>query len=139
MDPDRVKHLEFIQAVITRLASNSFLIKGWALTVAAALLAFTAKEANWGISFIPLAPIALFWLLDGFFIRQERAFRSLYEEARKGETSIELFSMDASRFVDRESLTGVLVSSSLALFYGGLCVAQLIVAAVILLSGRSGA
>lgn len=28
-----LKHLEFIQAIVTRLANNSFLLKGWALTV----------------------------------------------------------------------------------------------------------
>lgn len=137
LDPDRVKHLEFIQAVIARLASNSFLIKGWSLTVAAALLAFTAKESTWGVSLIPLVPIALFWLLDGLFIRQERAFRNLYEETRKQGTSVEPFSMDASQFVEREPITAVLTSWSLVLFHGGLFLAQLIVAAVILLSGRS--
>ena len=26
---DRVKHLELIQAIVTRMAGNSFLIKGW--------------------------------------------------------------------------------------------------------------
>ncbi|MFH8702497.1 hypothetical protein [Streptomyces rubrogriseus] len=135
MDPDRVKHLEFIQAVIARLAGNSFLIKGWSLTVAAALLAFTAKESRWGISLIPLAPVLLFWILDGYFIRQERAFRGLYEEARKEGTAVELFSMDIRQFVERDSLGRVMVSSSLALFYGSICVAQLIVATVIFLSG----
>ena len=32
MNETRVKHLEFIQAVITRLAHDSFLYKGWAIT-----------------------------------------------------------------------------------------------------------
>jgi hypothetical protein len=137
MHPDRVKHLEFIQAVIARLASNSFLIKGWSLTIAAALLAFTAKESSWVMSLIPLVPIALFWMLDGYFVRQERAFRKLYEETRKQGTSVELFSMDAGHYIERRSLAKTLISSSLLLFYGGLSVAQLIVASVVFLSGRS--
>jgi hypothetical protein len=33
------KHLELIQAVISRMAGNSFLLKGWSVTLAAALLA----------------------------------------------------------------------------------------------------
>ena len=36
LDEVVVKHLELIQAVITRLANNSFLMKGWALTVTGA-------------------------------------------------------------------------------------------------------
>ena len=48
---ENVKHLELIQAIITRLASNSFFIKGWALTVAAATFGFD------GVTFIiALAP-----------------------------------------------------------------------------------
>ncbi|MEN9503463.1 MAG: hypothetical protein RI964_2748 [Pseudomonadota bacterium] len=40
MHPDRLKHLEMLQQVITRMASNSFLIKGWSITLISALLAF---------------------------------------------------------------------------------------------------
>ena len=36
---DRIKHLEFIQATIARQAAHSFSVKGWSLTVAAALFA----------------------------------------------------------------------------------------------------
>lgn len=31
---EEIKHLELIQAVVTRLANGSFLIKGWTMTVA---------------------------------------------------------------------------------------------------------
>ena len=42
----RIKHLEFIQSVITRMATNSFLAKGWALTVAGALYGFAVNHLN---------------------------------------------------------------------------------------------
>ncbi len=45
-----LKHLEFIQAVIARQANNSFLVKGWGLTVARAFyLVFRgyAAESRW--------------------------------------------------------------------------------------------
>jgi hypothetical protein len=38
----KLKHLEFIQAAISRMAANSSLFKGWAVTIAAALSAFAA-------------------------------------------------------------------------------------------------
>jgi hypothetical protein len=44
--PKRIKHLEFIQATIVRLASNSFLLKGWTVTLVAALFALAAKETQ---------------------------------------------------------------------------------------------
>ena len=31
----KIRHLEMIQAVITRMASNSFMLKGWAVTLIA--------------------------------------------------------------------------------------------------------
>jgi hypothetical protein len=34
---NRLKHMELIQAVVSRLAGNSFLVKGGAITLAAAL------------------------------------------------------------------------------------------------------
>lgn len=46
LDADRIKHLEFIQAVITRMGTNSFLVKGWALTLAAAFLALSMRPTE---------------------------------------------------------------------------------------------
>gem|GEM_PF-6654994 len=33
MDENKRKHLDLIQAIITRLSNNSFLIKGWCITL----------------------------------------------------------------------------------------------------------
>ena len=38
LDDGRIKHLELIQMVVARMGNNSFLIKGWSLTVTGALL-----------------------------------------------------------------------------------------------------
>ena len=42
----KLQHLQFIQAVIARMATNSFLFKGWAITIAAGLSAFAAVESR---------------------------------------------------------------------------------------------
>jgi len=39
-------HLQMVQAVITRMAGNSFLIKGWSVTLIAALFALAAADSN---------------------------------------------------------------------------------------------
>ena len=36
-DDDRVRHLELIQQVVSRMADHSFVLKGWSVTVAAVL------------------------------------------------------------------------------------------------------
>jgi hypothetical protein len=51
-EDDHRKHLEFIQGVVTRLANNQFLIKGWSLTVAAALYGFAATHRAWQLALV---------------------------------------------------------------------------------------
>ncbi len=78
----KLKHLEFIQNVISRMNSNSFMIKGWAVTLVAALFALSDKTADTEhhLYLIAFIPVPVFWLLDGFFIATERRFRNLYRQ-----------------------------------------------------------
>jgi hypothetical protein len=78
----KLKHLEFIQAVVTRLAGNSFLIKGWTVTLVAALFALGAKESNPSFTALAYFPCILFWGLDGYYLSKERQFRRLYDAVR---------------------------------------------------------
>ena len=43
---NKLKHLEMIQNIINRMASNSFLVKGWCVTLVAAVFVLSAKDAN---------------------------------------------------------------------------------------------
>lgn len=79
---ERIKHLEFIQAVINRMATNSFFVKGWVLTLAAGLLTVSASRLSWQIAVVGLVPLLCFWSLDGYFLQQERLFRHLYDDVR---------------------------------------------------------
>ena len=98
--PERVKHLEFIQSAISRQASHSFAAKGWSLTVAAVLYAYTAANLTWWMALIALFPSFTFAYLDLFFLRQERLFRQLYDEARLARTTVAIFDMDTRRYFD---------------------------------------
>ena len=40
------KHLEFIQNIISRMAGNLFFLRGWTITLIAALLALFIKGNN---------------------------------------------------------------------------------------------
>lgn len=124
----KLKHLEFIQNVITRMNSNSFLIKGWMITLISALFAFAAKDANINYILISYVVILPFWALDGFYISKERQYRDLYNEvAKKTENDIN-FSMDTScsNQINRTWIAGFF-SKTLLFFYGVAIIATLIV------------
>jgi len=82
MDERKMKHLEFIQGVINRMASNLFLLKGWTITLIAALFALAAKDSRSEYALLAYVPIMVFWCLDGYFLCKERQFRDLYERVR---------------------------------------------------------
>lgn len=88
------KHLEFIQKVIDRMAKNSFFLRGWTITLVVALFAFSVKDTNLIVYF----PVIIFWILDGYFLSQERLFRALYDHVRKIDEEKIDFSMDTGRF-----------------------------------------
>lgn len=41
---NKIKHLELIQSVILRMASNTFALKGWAVTLVAGIFALASKD-----------------------------------------------------------------------------------------------
>ena len=100
MDSDEkiVRHLEMTQSVVERMARNSFLLKGWAVTLVAASLWLIVRGGMSGFSagLLIFMLVAAFWGLDGYFLRQERLFRKLYDSVRTAEKTD--FSMDTRRF-----------------------------------------
>ncbi|EJC6764990.1 hypothetical protein MX824_003454 [Vibrio parahaemolyticus] len=83
MNDAEIKHLEFIQNIITRMNSNSFQIKNWAITIFTALIALFGSSQNNFFLFISFLPCLLFWLLDAYYLQQERIFRGIYNDVAK--------------------------------------------------------
>lgn len=79
---DKHKHLEFIEAVIARMAHHSFLIKGWTVTVLAALLALAATAKQVEFILPGFIVVLAFWWLDSFFLLTEKGYRTLYDKVR---------------------------------------------------------
>ena len=98
MDENKRKHLEFLQLTITRMGLNSFLIKGWSITLVAAMFAFSAKDSNNKYTIITIAATYVFWILDAYFLSQERQFRGLYNEVRQKDEADINFEMDPSPY-----------------------------------------
>lgn len=123
----KLKHLEMIQAVINRLAANSFLAKGWSLTLVSALFAISASGANDIQALLAFIPAVVFWGLDGYFLWEERKFRGLYDLVRRLDASEIDFSMDTSLTKKKLSWTNALFSVTLAPFHFGLLGSILVV------------
>jgi len=115
----KLKHLEFIQAIITRMASNSFLLKGWGVILVSALFALASKDQSRYFIYLAYFPAIAFWILDGYFLWQERLFRKLYDGVRvMNEEDID-FSMNiASYFREVDSWIKVMFSKTLIIFHG---------------------
>lgn len=113
-----------LQSVISRMASNSFQVKAWCVTLVSALLALAAKDDVKRMVFVAILPTLTFWWLDAFFLHQEKLFRALFDEVRKQEIGKEAdFSMDTSAVSKGViSRAEVMKSKTLRLFYGSLLV-----------------
>lgn len=127
-----VKHLELVQGVVARMDQNSFTVKTWAVGLIAATFALTAeKDTAPSFVLIALIPAMTFWLLDAFYLQQERLFRRLYDAIRNREDvarSAGPFSMDTAAFCDepRMYFWSVVYSRTLAGLYVPLVVLVLI-------------
>ena len=80
MSIEKIKHLEFIQNVITRMNTNSFQIKGWSIVIVSAMLAIYASTQNSYFFLAAAFPTLIFWFLDAYYLNQERKFRGLYND-----------------------------------------------------------
>lgn len=97
MESNKIKHLEMIQGVINRMASNSFMLKGWAVTLVAGVFALASRDTDKLYFLIAYIPIVVFWGLDSYYLLQERLFRSLYNKVRVLEEKDVDFSMKATK------------------------------------------
>ena len=122
------KHLEFVQTAVNRMSGNLFLLKGWSITLIAALFALAAKDANKFYVLIAYFPLFIFWSLDGYFLSQERKFRALYDYVRKLEESEIDFSMDTRPFSNdpRNTWFSAMSSRTLVIYYAGLAAIMLV-------------
>lgn len=126
---NKLKHLEFIQNAVGRMASNLFLLKGWAITLIAALFALSAKDSNDAYFLIAYFPALVFWFLDGYFLCQERRFRALYDHVRRLDESEIDFSMNTEPFKNqpRNGYWDAFFSKTLSIYYGALIATMIVV------------
>jgi hypothetical protein len=128
-----LKEIDIIQDIIKRMASNSFMIKGWTITLVTVALLLRGSKYQVFIAYIPLL---VFWFLDAYFLWQERLYRRLYQWViqHRLETDEYLFDMNAYRFKDEEqSKRRIMFSITLGWFYGSIFILTLIYTIILLI------
>ena len=133
-----LKEIEIIQDIIKRMAFNSFMIKGWAITLVVVALLLKGTEYQVWIAFIPLL---VFWFLDAYFLWQERMYRKLYEWviSNRMKTDEHLFDMNAFRFKDTvQSRIRIMFSITLGWFYGSIAILIVIYSVFLFLVQKGG-
>jgi len=78
MTEEKRKHLEFIQNVINRLSTNSIQLKAITITLTAGLLAVYSTTPKIFLIALAAIQVLFFWLLDSYYLQQERKFRGIY-------------------------------------------------------------
>lgn len=120
------KELDLIQSCINRMASNSFMIKGWAITIYAVVLALLSEKINILLLCTVMTTVTwAFWYLDAFFLQTEKQFRKMYSwvlDERPKENRELLYELNPFKFKGKitevDSIRSVMFSKTLKLFYG---------------------
>lgn len=128
MNEKKLKHLELIQGVISRMAGNLFYLRGWVITLVAGILVLLTQLDGGKLPIVFLLLVTLlFWCYDGYFLSLERMYRDLYNKVRKMKEEDIDFSMDVTEFKGKAQNTVLfcMFSPTLRYFYGLLLLAAL--------------
>ena len=86
-----------IEAIIERMAKNSFQLKGWSMTLIALVGAISAQGSDKRFILLAFIPILGFWILDSFYLQQERKYKQLYKNVAEQDESQIDFNLDADK------------------------------------------
>jgi hypothetical protein len=87
------------------MAGNSFMCKGWVVTLFSALTIIDKGAPRQAMQYSPtltLVMLMAFWYLDSYYLQLERLFRRLYDYVRKHDVSDDPYSMNCSQFRKEE-------------------------------------
>lgn len=123
------KEIDLIEACITRMANNSFLIKGWTAAIVSALLAVMEQKDNMPYgSMVALVVATVFWYLDTYYLNLERLYRHKFNWVVENRLQSNEFIFDLNPYMNveknrKDSYTvrwDVVFSKTLELFYGSI-------------------
>lgn len=100
---DRRKHLDFIQATITRMSAASTTTKSWMLPILTATYGYALAQSARPVALLGIAAAMLFAYLDANYLRQEKRFRRLYKAVAEGSNRIAAFSLNPDDVTPEEN------------------------------------
>jgi hypothetical protein len=111
-----------IQHIINRMATNSFIIKGWTVAVLGIILLLNGTRYQASIAVFALL---VFWYLDAYFLRQKKTYRVLYDEIVDNKLKIgdEFFDIRTARYeagIEVPRSSKLMLSKTLLIFYGSI-------------------
>lgn len=127
-------YLTMIQSVISRMANNSFLVKGWSITIISAILTLaTARGLNHRIYIVAAVVTTAFCFLNCIYLKTERLYRNLHKkvqnEGLQELKQVKFFNLDTSACKDKNTrLIKVVLSNSIWPFYSAILLGILIAA-----------
>ncbi|GAA7451786.1 hypothetical protein ID1017_14080 [Helicobacter pylori] len=74
-----IEELEILQGVINKMAQNSLECKKWTLALAVGVLSLKIEAISSLYGLCILGVLVCFWLLDAYYLTQERLFREQYQ------------------------------------------------------------
>ena len=104
MSPEELKHLDYIQSTISRMATNQFQIKGWLVAIDSAILTVFANSfkndsgPNPYFLLAAIFPTVIFWILDSNFLSKERRLRRIYMEVAQQKETVKPFDMPLNKY-----------------------------------------
>lgn len=131
MDTDTIKHLDYVQCTISRMSDTSFKIKGLAITIASAFIGIYVKTGNFNFLCVLIFPLILFWILDSYYLQQERKFRAIYDilidKDHHFDLKIHKFDIPLDKIKGRKyNLFSAIISKTEVWFYLGMILSILI-------------
>lgn len=129
-------HLQIIQGVIQRMATNSTSCKAWCITIVSAILVLIADKDKPELAWLALLPSVLFAALDAYYLALERAFRASYNSFVKKLHGSQIFVDDLFSVIPRGEMSrhqvDALKSFSVWGFYGALVILVLLAKELVL-------
>lgn len=119
------KEIDLVQNCINRMAKNSFMLKGWLITIYTIVLTLLPEKIEFDKIFIVMiSSTCLFWYLDAFFLKNEKIYREIYEwilkERPKNNREL-LYQLNPNKFttkISEVSIIKTMFSKTLLIFYG---------------------
>lgn len=122
----RVKNLEMLQTLITRMAGYGASFKSYCITVTTGVIGFGLTLRSPALAGLALLPVFAFAVADAQYLRVERRFRSLFDAVRKqGWDEMPAFDISLET-VPQPTFLSAATSWSIVWFYAPLAIVVLL-------------